>query len=208
MDSALDCAMNSGGTDFVSTHPLAAPTLVDFNSGSIALDAAHEAQAINGIIASMLDNLGWTIWAGQFGLDNLDEYRRAIFGLEELLDTLQCWLYNRVQALEQLQNHVRELGAQPRTTRSVLGAAFAAMLTAPRLLSPNQREDLMLDVDRGERAARALLNQSLKYVRLSFRTRDCISKTSEQLCFERCRPVDLPSAHSITPTRNPLISNN
>jgi len=175
MDSVSTCALdcNADGSQAIGTS----------NVDSQLINATHEAQLINSVIESLLDNA--------------DEYRRAVFGLEQLLDTLQGRLYARMQALEQLQAHVSSLGVKPVTTRSALGAAFASLLSAPQLFSRNHQQDLMQDVDRGERTLRMLFKRCLGDKRLSAASRDCVSKTIEQLSIDQYRPAELRSSHGL-----------
>src|SRR5262245_29733138 len=63
-------------------------------------------------------------------LDNSDEYRRAIFAIEQQLCSLQAQLAARTQSIEQMQRHVRSLGAEPAVARSSLASAFATVLNA------------------------------------------------------------------------------
>jgi len=175
MDSLSAIALDANAGDSSSIESGAAL--------GMPLENAHEARLINGIVESLLDNA--------------DEYRRAIFGLEQLLDTMQCRLYNRVQALEQLQAHVTSLGSKPVTTRSALGAAFASLLSSSHLFSRNHQQDLMQDIDRGERSLKMLFKQCLTDKRLSSAGRDCVSKAIDQLSVDQCRPAELWSSQSM-----------
>jgi hypothetical protein len=176
MDSVSTCALDSNADGL---KVIEASVLLD----SQLLNATHEAHLINSIIESLLDNA--------------DEYRRAIFGLEQLLDTLQCRLYNRVHALEQLQAHVASLGSKPVTTRSTLGAAFASLLASAQLFSRTHQQDLMQDVDRGERTLKMLLKRCLADKRLSTAGRECVTRTIDQLSIDQYRPAELRSSHDL-----------
>jgi hypothetical protein len=185
MDSVSTCALDSNADGL---NVIEASVLLD----SQLLNATHEAHLINSIIESLLDNA--------------DEYRRAIFGLEQLLDTLQCRLYNRVHALEQLQAHVASLGSKPVTTRSTLGAAFASLLASAQLFSRTHQQDLMQDVDRGERTLKMLFKRCLADKRLSAAGRECVGRTIDQLSIDQYRPAELQNSHGIGATQGSAAS--
>jgi len=123
-------------------------------------------------------------------LDNADEYRRAIFGVEQLLDSLQHGLYNRVQAAEQLQSRVRALGAEPATSLSSLAAVFAARLNIQGTFAKDRPEDLLQDAARGEEALRLQFKKQLGVARLSLGSRECIRQAIMQISADRTAAVD------------------
>jgi hypothetical protein len=123
-------------------------------------------------------------------LDNADEYRRAIFGVEQLLDSLQHGLYNRVQAAEQLQARVRALGAEPATSLSTLAAVFAARLNIQGTFAKDRPEDLLQDAARGEAALRLLFKKQLSVARLSLGSRECVRQAITQISADRTTTAD------------------
>jgi hypothetical protein len=180
MDSVSTCALDSNSDDL---NVIDETGLVD----SQLLNASHEVHLINSIVESLLDNA--------------DEYRRAIFGLEQLLDTLQCRLYNRVHAIEQLQSHVASFGSKPVTTRSKLGAAFASLLSSPQLLPRNHQQDLMQDIDRGERTLKILFQRCLADKCTSAAGRERVVRTIDQLSIDTYRPSELRCSHGMGVTQ-------
>jgi uncharacterized protein (TIGR02284 family) len=118
-------------------------------------------------------------------LDNADEYRRAIFAVEQMLNSLQQGLYNRVQAAEHLQSRVRALGAQPATSLSSLAAVFAARLSTRGTLAKDRPEDLLHDVARGAVTLRTQFQKQLADTQLSTASRECIKQALAQVSADR-----------------------
>ncbi len=161
------------------------------NSYATINDASiQEARALNGLIVSVLDNV--------------DECRRAVFALEQHAATLQRRLYKRAQAVEQLQTRVRELGAEPATTHSILAAAFATLLTLREPFTRNRQEDLLEDVERGEQALKAQFKHCLSSQSLSADGRACVNHALDCMLSERNRNNDGRAAQSVVRAPSPL----
>jgi len=97
--------------------------------------SAYDIRVLNGLIVSILDNV--------------DEYRRAVFSIEQRLNLLQKRVYSRMLAVERLQRQVRSLGGVPATERSQLAAAFATILSN-RALPAIDDDQVLRDAQRGE----------------------------------------------------------
>jgi hypothetical protein len=136
----------------------------------------HDVAALNQLVVAVLDNA--------------DEYRRAIFAIEQLLDSLQHGLYNRAQAAEQIQCQVRALGALPATTPSSLAAAFAARLTMRLPFAKDRHEDLLHDMTRGEATLRTQFEYHLAGARLSGSSRECVMAAFDKLTTARSTPSE------------------
>jgi uncharacterized protein (TIGR02284 family) len=147
------------------------------NPNAAVSDAsAKEVRALNGLIVSVLDNV--------------DECRRAVFALEQHVATLQRRLYSRMQAVEQLQSRVREMGAEPANTHSTLAEAFAMLLAIREPFTRNRKEDLLQDVERGEQALKVQFRHCLSAPSLSAATRDCVNNALDCVVSETNRKSD------------------
>lgn len=193
---------------------MSAPSTVVINSfvgertdvGSVSIDAAvtshlpshvpsHddetacEIRTLNGLIVGTLDNI--------------DEYRRAIFALEQRLDTFQRGVYNRMQAVEHLQSRVRALGGQPATTRSTLAAAFAALLAVRHPFVKDHEKELIHDVERGTAALHRQFKACLGGSGLSETGRHYVDEAFERMAADR-KSVDSWNAHCNIATSSSL----
>jgi uncharacterized protein (TIGR02284 family) len=177
----MSAPSNSGMTAFV--HSLASAASPCESSGEPATaphrdsddSTAYEIKAINGLIVSVLDNV--------------DEYRRAIFALEQRLDTLQRGVYNRVQLVEQLQARVRTLGGQPATTRSTLAAALGTLLAVRTPFVKDHEQELMRDIERGEQSIKKQFQACLVNSRLSETARRYLGEAQQRIGSDWTKPA-------------------
>jgi uncharacterized protein (TIGR02284 family) len=166
-------------------------SVVEQNSyATNSIASGDEVRALNGLIVSVLDNV--------------DECRRAVFALEQQVAALQHRLHNRMQAVEQLQARVRELGGEPAATHSVLAAALANLLTVHQPYTRNRKEDLLQDVERGEQSLKVQFNHCLTTKPLSPVSRECVSSALHCVLSERNRKADGWSPQGIITAPNPL----
>ena len=147
-----------------------------------AENSAAEVRALNGLIVGILDNI--------------DDFRRAIFAIEQHAAILQRRLHSRLQAVEQLQCRVRAIGGEPATTRSTLATAFARLLAAREPLARNHREEVLRDVDRGDEAVKRQFQHCLASERWFGHGKQCVHEVLEAIMADRLRNVESWSPHN------------
>ena len=131
--------------------------------------SAYDIRVLNGLIVSVLDNV--------------DEYRRAIFSIEQRLNTLQRRVYSRMLAVERLQRVVRGLGGVPATERSKLAVAFAAILSN-RALPVIDDDHVLRDAQRGEVALQRQFEACLANCLVSMEARQAAGSALESCTHE------------------------
>ncbi|HTE41606.1 MAG TPA: DUF2383 domain-containing protein [Steroidobacteraceae bacterium] len=135
------------------------------------IDTSNEVRLLNSLIVSTLDNV--------------DEYRRAVFLAEQQLAALQRRIFVRTHAVERMQRHVRALGAQPAANRSCLASAFASLLSERLLIREQDQEQLLLDATRGEQRLKRQFEASRNAPILSEATRTIVDGVHQTIVAER-----------------------
>jgi uncharacterized protein (TIGR02284 family) len=143
--------------------------------------STYDVRVLNGLIVSILDNV--------------DEYRRAIFTIEQRLNTLQRRVYSRMVAVERLQRQVRGLGGQPASERSQLAAAFATILSN-RALPVTDDDHVLRDAQRGEAALQRQFEACLGNCLVSAEVRQTASAALE--CITN-QTIDAPQPGWVAP---------
>jgi uncharacterized protein (TIGR02284 family) len=143
---------------------------------SAPIDTSNEVRLLNELIVSTLDNI--------------DEYRRAVFMAEQQLATLQRRVFVQTHAVERMQRHVRALGAQPESHRSPLASAFASLLSRHFLSRDQDQEQLLLDAKRGELLLKRQFEMSSKAAAVSDATRTVLDDVYQSILSERVADQD------------------
>lgn len=132
-------------------------------------DNAHDIDTLNELITSTFDSV--------------DGYRKA--GEDSASGQFQPIFFSRAaerkDVVEKLQQEVRTLGGEPHDDGSLMGAADRAFMTLREVVSSDNEQAIIAEVERGEDKIKAKFEDALQDGKLSEATRITISSAFESV---------------------------
>lgn len=127
-------------------------------------DSNHDIDTLNTLITSTIDSV--------------DGYRKA--GEDSASGQFQPIFFSRAterkEVAEKLQQEVRNLGGEPADDGSLMGATDRAFMTLREVVSSDNEQAIIAEVERGEDKIKAKFEDAISDNELSSETRDAISQ--------------------------------